>query len=124
MSDKFDDYDDEDKLLEDEYFDEDEPTEDDYEDEQESPNSRKGALNKSSEKEEDKPDEEYENVCFICRRPERIRGKAKDKRVPVTLPVVRSRMIFFSFAIETCLRCARLDIFYPSKISFVKRIFM
>ena len=75
MSDKFDDYDDEDKILEDEYFDEDEPTEDDYEDEQESPNSRKGALNKSSEKEEDKPDEEYENVCFICRRPESITGK-------------------------------------------------
>ena len=75
MSDKFDDYDDEDKLLEDEYFDEDEPTEDDYEDEQESPNSRKGALNKSSEKEEDKPDEEYENVCFICRRPESVTGK-------------------------------------------------
>ena len=47
MSDKFDDYDDEDKILEDEYFDEDEPTEDDYEDEQESPNSRKGAARRS-----------------------------------------------------------------------------
>ncbi len=75
MSDKFDDYDEDDKVIEDEFFDEEDPNEDDYE--EDPSESRLHRDDKKSEKKrtDNEVDEEYENVCFICRRPESVTGK-------------------------------------------------